>query len=185
VSKSYIAIAATLAFGTSAAAFATAAPAQAPRAAAPAKPAPAAAAAPNRATVLRNLDANFKLIDTSGDGVLTQAELAAAEVRGQQQRANALRARVDAQFAKLDTNRDGQLSKAEFQAAMPAPAATAATGAGILAQLDKNKDGKVSTDEYRAPVLSRFDRADTNKDGTISAAERQAAARQTAQATRK
>jgi hypothetical protein len=33
-------------------------------------------------------------------------------------------------------------------------------------------------------VLSRFDRADTNKDGTISAAERQAAARQTAQATR-
>ena len=54
-----------------------------------------------------------------------------------------------------------------------------------MAQLDKNKDGKISTDEYRAPVLARFDRADTNKDGTISATERQAANAQTAQANRK
>ena len=57
------------------------------------------------------------------------------------------------------------------QARRPRPTARA-----IVAQLDKNKDGKVTADEYRAPMLVRFDALDTNHDGTISAAERQAAA---------
>ena len=37
------------------------------------------------------------------------------------------------------------------------------------------KDGKVTEAEATAAALSRFDAADTNKDGTISDAERQAA----------
>jgi Ca2+-binding EF-hand superfamily protein len=130
--------------------------------------------APTRASLLSSLENNFKALDTNRDGSLSQAELAAAEARAQQQRLTAVRNRVDAQFTKLDTNRDGQLNKAEFMAAAPQKFAPA-TGAGLLAQLDKNKDKKVSTDEYRAPILTSFDRVDTNKDGTVSTAERQAA----------
>ena len=134
-----------------------------------------APAAPNRAAVVRNIDANFKAIDTNGDGTLSVAELAAAAGKGQQQRLAKLRARFEADFAKLDTNKDGQLSKAEFMAAAPQVSATTPTGANLLAQLDKNKDGKVSADEFRMPVLERFDAIDTNHDGIISPAEREAA----------
>jgi hypothetical protein len=170
VSNSYVSIAAVIALGVSASAFATAAPTPAPRAAAP-----AAQSVPTRAMLLKNMDANFKLIDANGDGVLSQSELAAAEAKTQQQRLGAIRTRVDAEFTKLDTNKDGSLSKAEFMAAAPTSAGAAPNGSNILAQLDKNKDGKLSADEYRAPVLSRFDRMDTNHDGILSATERQAA----------
>lgn len=162
------------------AALGTSAPALA---AAQARPATTAAApgqqAATRAGVLRNLDANFKAIDTNGDGTLSSAELGAAEAKVQQQRLNMLRSRVEAEFARLDTNKDGTLTKVEFMAAAPARAATPPNGAALLGRLDRNKDGRVSADEYRSPALTRFDALDTNKDGTISPTERQAA--QTAQ----
>ena len=126
------------------------------------------------------MDANFKAIDTNGDGVLSQSELAAAAAKGEQQRQAQLRTRMEGEFTKLDTNKDGVLSKAEFLAATPPASAQAANAADILAQLDKNKDGKVSPEEYRGPVLSRFDALDTNHDGTLSATERQAAQAQAA-----
>lgn len=136
--------------------------------------APASQTLPTRATLVKSADANFKAADTNGDGVLSAAELTAAETKGLQQRLAAVRARLDAEFTKLDTNKDGQLSRAEFMAAAPQSASTP-NGAALLAQLDKNKDGKVTPDEFRAPVLARFDAIDTNHDGTISATERQAA----------
>jgi hypothetical protein len=46
-----------------------------------------------------------------------------------------------------------------------------------MKQLDRNSDGKITQDEYRALPLANFDRIDTNKDGTINEAERNAAAR--------
>jgi Ca2+-binding EF-hand superfamily protein len=159
-----------------AAAAIAAAPAPAKPAAAPARPAAAPAAAPNRTAVLNSMAANFKAIDTNGDGTLSAAELQAAEAKVQQNRINAIRQRVEGEFTKLDTNRDGQLSKAEFMAAAPTSATTPANGAALLSQLDKSKDGKVTLDEYRAPILARFDGLDTNHDGVISDAERKAAA---------
>ena len=152
---------------------------------APAAKAPAAKAAPapvTRAQLIKNLDAGFKGVDANGDGVLSQAELAAAESKGMQRRVTALRGRVESEFTKLDTNKDGLLSKAEFMAAAPNAPSAAPTGANILAQLDKNKDGKISLDEYRARMLVPFDKADTNHDGTLTPTERQAA---TAAAKRK
>jgi Ca2+-binding EF-hand superfamily protein len=174
VLKFHLPLAAVVALGAAAPALATAAAQPAAGKPAP-KAAQAAQAAPNRATLQKNLDANFKAIDTNGDGTLSAAELQAAEGKVQQQRLGAVRGKVEAEFNKLDTNKDGQLSKAEFMAVAPNKAASPPNGANLLAQLDKNKDGKVTPDEYRAPILSRFDKLDTNHDGTISAAERQTA----------
>ena len=147
--------------------------------AAPRAAAPAAQTTPNRATLLRNLDTNFKVIDTNGDGTLAAAELAAAEAKANTQRMNTMRAQVDARFTQLDTNKDGQLSKAEFMVVAPNRPATAGNGQNLLTPLDKNRDSKITLDEYRAPILVRFDQMDSNKDGQISQAERQAG--QTAQ----
>ena len=57
----------------------------------------------------------------------------------------------------------------------PNRAPTAGNGQNLLTPLDKNRDSKVSLDEYRAPILVRFDQMDSNKDGQLSPAERQAA----------
>jgi Ca2+-binding EF-hand superfamily protein len=130
---------------------------------------------PTRASLINSMQGNFKSIDTNGDGTLNSAELQAAEGKVMQQRLAALRNRVAGEFTKLDTNKDGQLSKAEFMAAAPSAPKDAPNGAKLLSELDKNKDGKVSVDEYRAPMLARFDSIDGNHDGTLSAAERQAA----------
>ena len=166
MSKTYLTICAAIA--------ATAASASA-AGAAPAKPAQSAQI-PTRAALTSNIDQSFKAADTNGDGVLSVQEVSATEAKVLKQRVEVARQRMEQEFTKLDTNKDGQLSKAEFMAAAPTAPTTAPDGAKLLAELDKNKDGKVSLDEYRAPLLSRFDAVDTNHDGTISAAERQAAA---------
>jgi Ca2+-binding EF-hand superfamily protein len=172
VSFRYVSLAAAITLGAAAPALATAVTTLATQAPA-AKP--AAAPPQTRANVIKGMDANFKAIDTSGDGALSSAELGAAELKVQQQRIAALRTRVDGEFTKLDINKDGVLSKTEFMAAAPQAPTGAPNGANLLSRLDKNKDGKVSPDEYRAPILSRFDALDTNKDGVISDAERKAA----------
>jgi Ca2+-binding EF-hand superfamily protein len=174
VTKHNLIFAAAVALAASPALATAAAPAPAKPAAAPAKP---AAQALTRAALTRQLDGTFKAVDTNGDGTLSAQEIGAAELKVLQQRASAVRGRLDAEFTKLDTNKDGQLSKAEFMAAAPTGPTAAPNGAPALAQLDKNKDGKVSLDEYRAPRLAVFDKADTNHDGTISAAEQQALAK--------
>jgi hypothetical protein len=133
--------------------------------------------APTRAALLKGVDANFKAIDTNGDGTLNSAELGAAEGKVQQQRIAQIRGKLDAEFTKLDTNKNGSLDKNEFMAAAPNSSSATPNGAAIVTKLDANKDGRVSADEYRAPVLGTFDRMDTNHDGTLSTAERQAASK--------
>ena len=128
-----------------------------------------------RTTVSTELATSFKQADTNNNGSLSQAEIAAAETKANQARLAQFRTRLDQEFTKADTNRDGQLSKAEFTAAAAPPAPPVATGAELLANLDKNKNGSVSLDEFRNPQLAAFDSLDTNRDGTISDSERQAA----------
>ncbi len=175
----FVTLAASAALGAAVPAFAIAAQTTArPAAQAPRPAAPAAAnrqAPPTRAAMQQTLNNNFRAIDTNGDGSLNSVEMAAAQSKTQQQRIGAARTRFEAQFTRLDTNKDGTLSKVEFMAGAPPATAGQVNGAALVTQLDKNKDGKVSADEFRAPMLASFDRADTNKDGTISQAERQAA----------
>lgn len=161
MTKSYLTLAAAVAVAGASPAFANAA--------APAAPKPAAAnQGVTRAAVIQGRDAAFKKIDSNNDGNITAAELAAAD-------AAVTRARMQAEFNKLDTNHDGQLSSAEFLSASPAPSALTGNMSKTIAAFDKNKDGKLTADEFRAPQLAVFDKLDSNHDGTVSAAERQAA----------
>jgi Ca2+-binding EF-hand superfamily protein len=179
VTKTCLMIAAAICVASASPAIAsTVAPAPTPKTAAPA-PAQPPAQTITRSELTKELDATFKAVDTNGDGVLSQSELAAAESKGIQNRVAALRSRMDAEFDTLDTNHDGQLSKAEFMVAAPQAPTTAPDGADALAQFDKNHDAKVTMDEFRASRLAMFDKLDTNHDGTISATERQAAQAQT------
>ena len=106
-------------------------------------------------------------------------------------------ARRAGRFDKVDGNKDGQISREEF-AAHHAGMANHHEGSrhegghrmgghhgkhggegrmgGMMAGMaDANGDKAISQQEFTAAALRRFDAVDTNKDGTISAAERQAA----------
>lgn len=130
----------------------------------------------SRASVSSQLDTAFAAADTNHDGALSTAELQTLETRELQRVQTALRARMQAQFKALDTNKDGQLSAQEFYAAAP-NVRTNETPAQLLQMLDSNHDGKVSAVEFKAPRLSAFDRADANRDGTLTPTEAQAAAK--------
>jgi Ca2+-binding EF-hand superfamily protein len=149
-------------------AFGTAAIAQAPAAAPANKPIP-------RAEVVRQINANFKQVDTNGDGGVTAAEISAAQDRGvKAAEAEFVKRRAEA-FRRFDTNKDGQLSTAEFNAGSPLPQAKRADPAQALSQMDANKDKKLNVTEFGAQTLANFDRADTNRDGTVSVEEQKAA----------
>lgn len=118
------------------------------------------------------------LADANKDGVVTRDEVTA---------------RLSAAFARVDADGDGKISPAEREAVRevlggpgmdgPPPPPRGPEGRPALrermagrmaARMDKDGDGMISLDEQKARALARFDRADTNKDGKIDAAERKA-----------
>ncbi|WP_435416681.1 hypothetical protein WAB17_07205 [Parerythrobacter aurantius] len=135
-----------------------------------------------RAAVAERTEAMFARMDANGDGVLSEADKAA---------------RAAEHFARMDTNGDGMLSQAEFLAAREARAdkrdeRQAAGGdrrgggrmgmrggrggpESMLQRADADSNGQVTKAEFQSAALARFDRADANGDGTISAEERKAA----------
>jgi Ca2+-binding EF-hand superfamily protein len=119
-----------------------------------------------RADFIKKIDAQFGALDANHDGVVTVAELQAAQT-------HALQQRLQAEFRRLDTNRDGQLSFQEFAAAAHANV----TADQIVQKLDTNHDGKLGADEFRAPQLANFAKLDANHDGVVTPAEVQAYAR--------
>jgi hypothetical protein len=74
-------------------------------------------------------------------------------------------------FAEMDSNKDGFVTAAEL-----AGVAGPERAGRMIERLDSNKDGKVSAAELSARMLTMFDSADANHDGTLTPAE-QAAAR--------
>lgn len=141
---------------------------------APAKAPAAPAKSTSRQQFLATIQARFNAMDTNHDGVIDSAELAAAQQREVAQAQSVEQRRLDAEFTRLDTNHDGQLSKAEFMAAAPS-LHPRNTPQQIIAAMDSNKDGKISLQEFEARPLANFERFDTNHDGTVTAAEMQAA----------
>ena len=132
----------------------------------------APAAPPTRAAVISTAQANFAEVDTNKDGSLSKAEIDAAQVRAKARATAQLAQRVDDEFKRLDADKNGQLTLAEFRGATPTVRANAGASTMIIQRLDANKDGKITVEEFRAPILAGFDRIDSDKDGTISAAER-------------
>ncbi|MET0307187.1 MAG: ca2+ sensor protein [Sphingomonas sp.] len=91
--------------------------------------------------------------DANGDGIVTREEFLAD---------------VDARFAKLDLNKDGKITPDE----RPEKGGMADR---MISRADANGDGVITLEEQRAQALQRFDRIDTNHDGKIDQAERDAA----------
>ena len=112
-------------------------------------------------------------VDTSGDGVLSEAEFDAAAERMR-------RFRKGPDFARLDADRDGRVTEAELAAGMSGGDGDRAMQRFEAA--DANGDGAVTRAEFgSSDMLARLDRiverADANGDGAISRDEAQALAR--------
>lgn len=133
-----------------------------------------------KAELTAALEARFAKMDVNKDGQITQADRDARRTQ-----------RMDARFTALDTNRDGQISKAEFTAGHQArkdKRAEAGKGEGRKGHHWRGRhhggkgmmqrggnDGVVTKAQFMARPLAMFDRADTNKDGKVTAEEMTAA----------
>lgn len=140
----------------------------------------------SKAELTAALDARFAKMDANRDGKLTKED---REIRRQ--------ARLDERFVALDTDRNGQISKAEFAAGHEARLGRGEDGKGREGQWGKRghhgfgggrmlhgrggaraeamKDGAMTRAEFMAAPLAMFDKADTNKDGFVTADEMKAA----------
>ena len=134
----------------------------------------------------------FARMDANKDGKIDATDRAARRTEMQAKR-----------FAALDANKDGSVSKAEWdqhgadraakRAEKRADAGTAGGekrrdgmrghhgkrgghgGMGGWMKSDTNGDKAISQAEFQTAALARFDRMDANKDGQVTAEERQAA----------
>lgn len=111
-----------------------------------------------RAEATAALTQHFAAMDSDKNGTITQAEREAARTRMMQER-----------FAKMDTDGNGQLSQQELMAARDAKRE------GMRGKMGRMMKGDMTRDQFLARPMAMFDRVDTNKDGQITAAERDAA----------
>lgn len=163
--------------------------------------APAAASVPERIRADANGDGNlaraeamaaaevrFARMDANGDGRIDQADRAAGRER-----------RREAMFTAMDANRDGSVTRAEFDAAGEAMDARRAERREVRAErggegrrmqrmrgerrgaqmamarmADSNNDRAIDRAEFMAAAEARFARADADRNGIVTAAERQA-----------
>lgn len=142
-----------------------------------------AAKSMTRAEVVQKVQQHFQRIDGDRDGFVTQAELDSAMQARKQKMGERMAARGAKMFDRLDSNKDGAISRAEFDAAHAKRggwrgghrAKLGGMGGRMLMMADADKDGRVSLAEATAAATARFDRADTNRDGTLTPEERRAA----------
>ena len=99
----------------------------------------------------------LKAADTNGDGMISRAEAQALP-------------RLAERFDAIDANGDGQVTRDELRFAHGQAMRTR-----LVRHLDKDGDGKVSKAEALAAAEERFNRADANHDGFLTAEELQAA----------
>ncbi|HEY0326023.1 MAG TPA: EF-hand domain-containing protein [Allosphingosinicella sp.] len=133
-----------------------------------------------RDQALARADQRFARLDVNRDGSVTADEARQAR---QARRAE----RQGQMFDRLDANHDGAISREEF-GQRQAMRGERRGGRGMMRGMRRGGprgearaarmfggDGVVTREEFRARALQRFERLDTNRDGTITAAERQEA----------
>jgi hypothetical protein len=150
---------------------------------------PAAGKPVTRADVRSRVEARFARADANRDGFVTREEVEARRGEGRERLEARRGDRREALFARFDANRDGVLSREEFNAPRAGMGEGqrrgqrfgrgGGMGGGIrgraFAALDSDRDGRVSLAEAEAGALRLFDRADSNRDGTVTPDERRAA----------
>ena len=124
-----------------------------------------------RQQLVERLDARFARLDTDRDGAVTAAERSARREARRAQR-----------FQRLDRDGNGALSPTEFAARGDRAergegrrGGRRRFGGGGGAGADANGDGTISRAEFQARALARFDRGDLDRNGVLTAAERQQA----------
>jgi Ca2+-binding EF-hand superfamily protein len=140
------------------------------------KPAADAPQSITRDQISAQLDSDYADLDTDKDGKVGDAEIKARLKKGAEADLETLRKERDAAFAKFDADGNGTISRAEFDARAQLPTIKEADAKPFLDRFDGNKDGAITKDEFRAPTLANFAKMDSNKDGTLTAAEQSAAA---------
>ena len=133
-----------------------------------------------RADVIQRTDAAFARLDVNRDGRFTREE---AQAMGQQRRQQ----RMTRMFDRLDADDNGQISREEFAQGRRGPGTGGPGmrrhgrgghgGPGMRMRMGARLFGEagfVTAEQFRARALERFDRADANRDGTLTVAERQA-----------
>lgn len=149
-----------------------------------------------RADVEARAKARFAEMDANKDGAVTQAEIADTRTEHMSKMQGEM-------FTKMDADKNGSISRAEFDAhhqnmtsggMAPPPMGGhggmkrkhmghGEGGKGRMGRMedrlfgmaDANKDGIVTEAEATQAALARFDKVDTDKDGSINDAERKAA----------
>ncbi len=113
----------------------------------------------------------FAKIDADKDGFVTAQDMAAIRVQAK-----------DKMFARVDADGNGSISRSEFDNADAAKRRDGQAGmkmggmrARLMTMADTDKDGRVALTEAVAGAMTMFDRADANKDGTLTTDERRAA----------
>ena len=142
-----------------------------------------------RQQVVAHVDEMFGRLDANRDGRVTPDEMhAAGEHRREEMREH--------MFDRIDANHDGNISREEFAEAhaMRGPGGPGGHrgmhmgtpeggpggpegpgGHGMRGMRMFGDQGFVTLEQMRARALEHFDRADANHDGTLTAAEREAA----------
>lgn len=136
-----------------------------------------------RAEVTKVMEERFAALDTDKNGIISPAERA-AKWQAMRQR------REDERFAAADTNKDGQLSKAEFEAAHgrlgrdggmhggpggdQGPMGGPEHGMGGRPGHEMG-GGDITREQFMRRSMTMFNVLDTNQDGKITMAERDAA----------
>ena len=142
----------------------------------------------SRSQVIERSEQRFARLDLNNDGRLTAEEARSARGQRREQR---IEQRADRAFDRLDLDRSGSVTRTEFEQAREQLrerrgqrraeggdnrrgrfARRAHRAHAIRADRLFGEQGFITREQFNERALARFDRQDSNRDGTVTVAER-------------